>query len=79
MPPSVRIARACWSLIVGVSLCLASCSSSTGRRDINYGTDVAVGFVPPDSAPTPALDAAAEAAASPDGGAAVDVSVDQGN
>lgn len=50
MLPRVTIGRAGLFVAVAVGLCLVACSSSDGRRDINYGTDVAVGFVPPDGA-----------------------------
>jgi energy-converting hydrogenase Eha subunit B len=82
-----KLTSAIWlSLIVAMGLCLPACPSSEGRRDMNYGTDVAVGFVPPDGATSPSADAALDmaqsvdgAAASPDGGAVAEVSVDEGN
>jgi len=46
--------------MVGIGLGVPACSSSDGRRDMNYGTDVAVGFVPPDG-PSTVSDAAADA------------------
>ena len=74
------------SLIVAMGLCLPACPSSDGRRDMNYGTDVAVGFVPPDGATSRSTDAALDmapsvdgAAAGLDGGAVAEVSVDEGN
>ena len=74
------------SLIVAMGLGLAACSSSDGQRDMNYGTDVAVGFVPPDGATSPSADAVLDmapgvdgAAAGPDGGAGAEASVDEGN
>ena len=43
------------ALVASVPLLLAGCSSSQ-PRDINYGTDVGVGYVPPD-APATSVDA----------------------
>jgi len=82
-----KLTSATWSsLIVAMGLCLPACSSSDGRRDMNYGTDVAVGFVPPDGATRPSADAALDmapsvdgAAAGLDGGAVAEVSADEGN
>ena len=82
-----KLTSAIWlSLIVAMGLCLPGCPSSEGRRDMNYGTDVAVGFVPPDSATSTSADAALDmapsvdgAAAGLDGGAVAEVSADEGN
>jgi PBP1b-binding outer membrane lipoprotein LpoB len=49
VPP--KLASLFVALAVSASLLLSGCSSSS-PRDINYGTDVAVGWVPPDVAPT---------------------------
>ncbi len=105
-PPAPRLRRAklgfvaafliglCSALIVGVLAGLSACSSSSGLRDINYGTDVAVGFIAPDgggSASDAATDVSAgeassgddtvadDAVGSPDDGGAADVSVDDGD
>jgi len=80
-----KLTSAIWlSLIVAMGLCLPACPSSEGRRDMNYGTDVAVGFVPPDGATRTSADAALDTALSVDGAAAshdggAEVSVDEGN
>jgi hypothetical protein len=52
------------ALVTGAALLLAGCSSSS-PRDMSWGTDVAVGYVPPDAGATTTVDAgASEAAAS---------------
>lgn len=81
MLPRPRFASALFTLVAVASLLLAGCGSS-GPRDMNYGTDVALGYVPPDSAADTAdgaRDVSAESAAadSPavvDGGTAPDSS-----
>jgi hypothetical protein len=57
------------ALVASASLLLLGCSSSS-PRDINYGTDVGVGFVPADSGTTTTVDAGI------DGGGSVDSSAD---
>ncbi len=69
MPSWVTITRVCLSLIVGACLGLAACSSGNGLRDLNYGTDVAVGFIPPDAA---VLDAVLDGGVDSGAGAAAD-------
>jgi hypothetical protein len=70
--------RSLLTLAVAAGLLLPACSSS-GPRDMNYGTDAGLGFVPPDVGPRPdvapaAKDTALEQAA--DAGGPVDSSVD---
>ena len=50
MFPRPRIASALFTLVAVASFLLAGCGSS-GPRDMNYGTDVALGYIPPDSGP----------------------------
>ena len=77
MPLRPMYTRALLTLAAAASLLLPACSSS-GPRDMNYGTDAGLGYVPPDvgaradSAPDKATDQAADA----DGGSALDSSVD---
>jgi hypothetical protein len=47
-----------FALVASATVLLSGCSSSS-PRDINYGTDVGLGFVPPDAAPKTAIDGAA--------------------
>jgi len=57
--------------LVAVGLATESgCSSSSGRRDMNYGTDVGLGYVPPDAGPR---EAGGEAASSLSGEVAYEV------
>jgi hypothetical protein len=65
------------ALVASASLLLLGCSSSS-PRDINYGTDVGLGFVPSDGGPTTTVDAGIDGGGSVDSSAAVDawISVD---
>jgi hypothetical protein len=80
------LASALLTLVAVASLLLAGCSSS-GPRDINYGTDVALGYVPPDAAaavspadvPLDTHEVSADLTAVADGGAALDSSIDEGS
>lgn len=59
-----KFAGLCIALVTGATLLLSGCSSKS-PRDINYGTDVGLGFVPPDAGTTPTSEAgASEAGAS---------------
>jgi len=59
------------ALVVGAPLLSAGCSSSQPPRDTNYGTDVGLGYVPPDAQSTAPADAASTGGAMGlDGGAA---------
>ena len=73
------------TLVAVASLLPAGCSSS-GPRDINYGTDVALGYVPPDAAAVSPADVplythevSADLTAVADGGTALDSSMDEGS
>jgi len=77
-----KLAGLCIALVTSAALLLSGCSSSS-PRDINYGTDVGVGYVPPDVAPTTtAYDAAidteitVDTANAVDGGVIVDAAID---
>jgi hypothetical protein len=80
MPIRLKIVRAS-VILLGLAPFHVSCSSSH-LRDLNYGTDAGVGFVPPDAATTlrdvaqDVREAAVEPVASVDGGAAFDASID---
>ena len=82
MPLRLMFAGALLTLVVVASLLFPACSSS-GPRDINYGTDVAVGFEPPDAAfgpevvPDTSLDSP-DLAQGVDGASTVDSSTDEG-
>jgi hypothetical protein len=87
MPLRPMYASAFLALVVVASLLLVACSSSKAQ-DVNYGTDVAVGFVPPDGGYGPeAVSAASEVARevsstladAADGGIAIDSSPDEGD
>jgi len=78
------IARTLLTFAAGASLLHAGCGSS-GPRDMNYGTDVALGWVPPDAGAGSAVEVArdtsvvsAEVTAIADGGGAVDSTSNQG-
>jgi hypothetical protein len=59
-------------LMIGAALLFSGCSSSQAR-DINYGTDVGLGYVPSDAAPqTTSYDAATEAGIAVDSTGAID-------
>jgi hypothetical protein len=73
-------------LLAASALIFSACSSSH-PRDINYGTDAGLDFVPPDGGTSPSIDTSSgidssvgsesgASAASADGGAPVDVSID---
>jgi len=68
MLPRPKLASLVAALGAGATLLLLGCSSSS-PRDINYGTDVAVGFVPPDGSPT---NTSLDGAATLDGAAILD-------
>ena len=53
-----KLASLFHALVASATVLLSGCSSSS-PRDINYGTDVGLGFVPPDAAPKTAIDGAA--------------------
>ena len=60
------------ALVTSATLFLSGCSSSQ-PRDINYGTDVGVGYVPPDVASTSPDSATIDAGNSADSTDAMDV------
>jgi hypothetical protein len=67
-----KLASLSAALVTSAALLLSGCTSSK-PRDINYGTDVGLGFVPPDVAPkTTTYDAATEAGIAVDSTSAVD-------
>ena len=76
-------ARVLLILLATVGVLLSGCSSS-GPQDMNIGTDVALGWVPPDGSVVSIPDAAVDAAGSPevadttDGGIGIDASTDEG-
>jgi len=51
MLPRPKLAGLFPALVASAALLLWGCSSSS-PRDLNYGTDVGLGYVPPDVAPT---------------------------
>ena len=59
------------ALVTSAALLCSGCSSSQ-PRDINYGTDVGLGYVPPDVAPTSTEAGAIEAGGSVDSGSAIE-------
>jgi hypothetical protein len=59
------------ALAASVALLLSGCSSSS-PRDLNYGNDTGVGFVPPDGGPSATLDAGIDGGGSVDSSSAVD-------
>ena len=60
------------ALVASAALLLSGCSSKS-PRDINYGTDVGLGYVPPDVAPTATgYDAAVDAGIAVDSANTVD-------
>jgi hypothetical protein len=79
------------ALLAASALLFSACSSSH-PRDINYGTDAGLDFVPPDGGASPSIDTsgtidgsvgseagASNAPASNDSGDQVDVSIDTNN
>ena len=58
-------------LVASATLLLSGCSSSS-PRDINYGTDVGLFYVPPDVPPAVDTQTAYDSAKAIDGGALVD-------
>jgi hypothetical protein len=58
-------------LVASATLLLSGCSSSS-PRDINYGTDVGLGYVPPDVPPAADIKNAYDSANAMDGGVLVD-------
>ncbi len=77
-PPAPRLRQVRRALTGLSATCLvvvglvaeSGCSSSSGRRDMNYGTDVGLGYVPPDAGPR---EAGGEAASSLAGEVAYDI------
>jgi len=77
VPP--KLAGTLTTLVAGAALFLTGCSSSS-PRDMNYGTDVGLGYEPTDVAVT-TTDGGTQSttmddASDLDGGAAVDASID---
>jgi hypothetical protein len=62
------------ALVASATLLLSGCSSSS-PRDINYGTDVGLFYVPPDVPPAADAVISSDSAKAMDGGALVDGSV----
>ena len=58
-------------LVAGATISLSGCSSSS-PRDVNWGTDVALFYVPPDVPPAADTQNAHDSADAIDGGAVVD-------
>ncbi|HEX7507563.1 MAG TPA: hypothetical protein VF550_12370 [Polyangia bacterium] len=59
------------ALVVSATLLLSGCSSSS-PRDVNYGTDVGLFYVPPDIPPAADARITSDSADAIDGGALVD-------
>jgi len=59
------------ALVTSAALFFTGCSSSQ-PRDLNYGTDVGLGYVPPDVGPTVTEAGAGEAGGSAESGSAVE-------
>jgi hypothetical protein len=59
------------ALVTSAALLVSGCSSSQ-PRDLNWGTDVGLGFVPPDVAPTATEAGATEAGGNVESGSAIE-------
>jgi len=77
MSPRPKLTGLFAALVASATLLLSGCSSSS-PRDINYGTDVGLFYVPPDIPPAADARITSDSADAIDGGALVDGGVVDG-